>query len=200
MPKRRLDLQLPEPERASAMIISECRRSIDGAAKRIIRRALLPLLKRYWRLSELGEGFHWPSNMKLKIAPGSRIGRYAYIGEGFDGSGPVVVGDLCMISAGLHIFGADHDFEVPGLPTRLGFPQSARPVTTFGLDAWVGRDVLVREGVYIGAGAVVASGSVVTRNIEPYTIVAGIPAKIIRQRFPAGSVEPHEARIRKLRD
>jgi phosphonate metabolism protein (transferase hexapeptide repeat family) len=53
-----------------------------------------------------------------------------------------------------------------------------------GHDTWIGHKAIILPGVQIGNGAVVAAGSVVTKNVPPYTIVAGVPAKPVRQRFP----------------
>lgn len=55
--------------------------------------------------------------------------------------------------------------------------------TVIGNDVWIGRNVLIKQGVNIGSGAVVGMGSVVTRDVEPYSIVVGNPAKLIRKRF-----------------
>jgi acetyltransferase-like isoleucine patch superfamily enzyme len=51
-------------------------------------------------------------------------------------------------------------------------------------DVWIGEFTLIKQGVTIGTGAVVGMGSVVTRDVEPYTIVAGAPARLVRTRFP----------------
>ncbi len=56
--------------------------------------------------------------------------------------------------------------------------------TSIGCDVWIGANCLVKSGVKIGNGAIVGMGSVVTKDVDPYTIVAGNPAKIIRMRFP----------------
>jgi tetrahydrodipicolinate N-succinyltransferase len=61
------------------------------------------------------------------------------------------------------------------------FPGSAE--TIIGNDVWIGANVLIRDGVSIGDGAVIAAGAVVTKNIQPYAIVAGVPAKLVRYRF-----------------
>lgn len=61
--------------------------------------------------------------------------------------------------------------------------------TTVGHDVWVGVSALVRDGVVIGTGAVVGAGAVVTRDVEPYTVVAGVPARPIRRRFDDETVD-----------
>lgn len=63
------------------------------------------------------------------------------------------------------------------------FADEDRHLVQIGNDVWIGSDVLILPGVHIGDGAVVAAGAVVTKDVEPYSIVAGVPAKIIRYRF-----------------
>ncbi len=60
--------------------------------------------------------------------------------------------------------------------------------TVVGHDVWIGRDVMIMPGVNIGTGAIVASGSVVVRDVEPYSIVGGNPAELLRSRFSAEQV------------
>lgn len=172
-------------------MIRRCQAEVEGRAKRLVRAALLPLIKRRHGIAELGEGFQW--GKKMLIGRGSRIGRYAYLGPGFESHGPIVVGDLCMVAADCRVIGADHLFDIVGTPTRLGWPTEARKVTVLGMDAWIGARVTIMEGVTIGAGAIVGSGATVVRDVAPYTIVGGTPAKLIRERFTAEQRAAHLA-------
>jgi serine acetyltransferase len=194
MPERAVVSTLPAPDRASEAMIARCRDEVEGRAKAFVRRLLLPWLRRRLRLAELGEGFHWGRG--LVVGPGSRIGRYAYLGPGFASHGPVVVGDLCMVAAGCRVVGADHRIDRAGTPTRLGWPNEPRRVTIFGADAWIGERVTIREGVTIGAGAVVGSAATVVADVAPYTIVAGTPARLVRERFAGAERASHDATVR----
>ncbi len=60
---------------------------------------------------------------------------------------------------------------------------------TIGHDVWIGHGAIVMPGVTVGTGAVVGAGAVVTKDVAPYTIVVGVPAKPLRERFPATIVE-----------
>lgn len=77
--------------------------------------------------------------------------------------------------------------------TDEDFPPNDR-ITFIGNDVWIGYGVYIRRGVTIGDGAVIGAGAVVTKDVEPYTIVGGTPAKLIRPRFDADIV----ARMQKL--
>ena len=72
-------------------------------------------------------------------------------------------------------------------PDLYGLPPFVRPV--IGHDVWVGQNVQLARGITIGTGAVVGAGSVVTRDVAPYTIVGGNPARVIRPRFPDSLAE-----------
>lgn len=56
-------------------------------------------------------------------------------------------------------------------------------------DVWIGNGAIIRQGVRVGSGAVIASGAVVTRDVKPYSIVAGVPARVIRSRFEEKEVQ-----------
>jgi acetyltransferase-like isoleucine patch superfamily enzyme len=193
VPKRPIRTDIGDPERVSAALIARCQTEIESKGKSILRRLFLPFIRRRLGVAELGEGFHW--GHKLRIGAGSRIGRYAYLGEDFEAHGPIVIGDLCMVAAGCKIVGADHLYNVAGTPTRLAFPQDGRLTTTFGADVWIGQRVTIIEGLTIGSGAVIGSGAIVTKDVPPYAVVVGVPAKVIKWRFPEDEIARHHENV-----
>ena len=70
---------------------------------------------------------------------------------------------------------------------RIEFNES--PISHIGNDVWIGTRAIVMDGVSIGDGAIVAAGAVVTKDVPPYAIVGGVPAKIIRYRFSEEIIE-----------
>lgn len=105
------------------------------------------------------------------------------------------IGAFCSIANEVLIGGAHHPVEfLSTSPVFLSHRDSVRtkfarhnylPVvrTTIGNDVWLGQRCLIRAGVTIGDGAVVGMGAVVTRDVPPYAIVGGNPARVIRMRF-----------------
>lgn len=180
---------VPDPERVGSALIDRCRREIDTAPKKVIRRVILPLLKHKNGLTEIGEGFQL--GFRTSVPAGSRLGRYGYIGKGFAANSPIAVGDLCMISTGVNIVGNDHGIDAVDDPIRLAF-RWANSITAFGADSWVGHGAIIRAGVSIGRGAVIAAGAVVTKSVPPFAVVGGNPARLIKMRFGDGDQAAHE--------
>ena len=77
----------------------------------------------------------------------------------------------------------DHDFFAWRRDNRV----------TIGHDVWIGHGATVLPGVTVGDGAVIGAGAVVSRDVAPYTIVGGVPAKLIRERFPQAVAERMQA-------
>jgi serine acetyltransferase len=72
------------------------------------------------------------------------------------------------------------------------FKERISKITSIGHDTWIGHGSLIKAGVKIGNGAVIGQGSVVTKDVLPYSIVAGVPAKLIRYRFKPEVIEAIE--------
>lgn len=115
---------------------------------------------------------------KIKIGPRTYINRWTMI----DASFSVVIGADVMIGPGCYI--TDHDHG-----TRLGVPVSQLPLleaaTSIGDNVWIGANATILKGVQIGRDAVVAAGSVVTRDVDPGARVAGVPARVMRRSIAA---------------
>ena len=185
---RRVSEPAKPPRRVNDQMILRCRAEVEHALKRRVRQLLLLVLRLRFRFTEIGEGFQW--GMPINLKAGSRIGRYVYIGRGFEAAGTVSIGDLTMVSSDCKIVGADHQYDALGSPTRLAFASGHR-TTTIGADVWIGMRVTIKEGVVIGDGAVIGSGAVVTRNVPGFVVVAGVPAKVVRERFAENELREH---------
>jgi len=184
---------LPTRMVVSDAMVLRCKLELEIWPKRVARQLLLPIVRMRYGIQTLGDGFQW--GHPLTFGRNTSIGRYVYVGARFDCAGPLVIGDLALISTDCKIVGADHLYDIPGTPTRLAFPKGEPPTTYIGADAWLGKRVTIKQGVVIGTGAVVGSGALVTKDVEPYTIVAGVPAKIIKRRFSDVDVKAHQALV-----
>ena len=98
----------------------------------------------------------------------------------------VTLGRYAMLAPEVVIIGGDHRIDVPGTPILFsGRPELAK--TTIGADAWIGFRAIVMAGVTVGRGAIVAAGAVVTKDVPPYEIHAGVPARKIGDRFASAA-------------
>lgn len=111
----------------------------------------------------------------------------------------LVIGKYCSIAAGVVIMlGGEHYYErVSTYPFNKKFlknfdeaikDRKTKGGVTIGNDVWIGRNALILSGVKIGDGAVIGAAAVVTKDVPPYAIVAGNPAKIIRYRFDEATI------------
>lgn len=106
----------------------------------------------------------------------------AYIGPRCYIYPKVKIGAYTMLANDVRIIGGDHKYNIPGIPIIYS-GRAELKATTIGKDCWIGAYSIIMCGVNIGDGSIIAAGSVVTKDVEPYSIYGGIPAKKIKPRF-----------------
>lgn len=111
------------------------------------------------------------------------IGDFTYIGEANNlrAAGGIRIGAKCLISQGVSIISANHSID-PGTPITDQPSRTDKKGVVIHDDVWIGTNATILPGVVIGTGAIIAAGSVVTNSVPQYTIVAGVPARIVKER------------------
>ena len=186
--------QSPRSESAGTAFVNETtRRATTMSIGSVIRQARdLLLVKVMFRKCTIGKGFHAGLRVRIWGRDTVVIGRNFYIGRDSFIETDVIIGDNVMFGNRVAIVGRyDQHYQLPGVPIRLA-PQirdadykwkGVGLVTTIENDVWVGYGSTVMGGVTIGEGSIIGAGSLVTKDVEPYSIYAGVPARKIRDRF-----------------
>jgi acetyltransferase-like isoleucine patch superfamily enzyme len=110
------------------------------------------------------------------------VGERSFIGADtyIEGQGGVVIGDDVLIADGVRLVPMNHGFQTRDIP------MSRQEISAQGIriddDVWIGAHAVVTDGVTIGRWAIVAAGAVVSKDVEPYEIVGGVPARHIGWR------------------
>lgn len=121
----------------------------------------------------------------------------------YDSTTQLTIGRFSSLAAGIKIMlGGNHHIdwvstyafyqEQASFPHNNEWTQDERGDIVIGNDVWIGRDVMILSGVTIGDGSVIGAGAVVAKNIPPYAIAAGNPARIIRKRFSENQIKALE--------
>jgi maltose O-acetyltransferase len=145
-----------------------------------------------WRVAGLRIGARARILGPLHITGRGRWQDYLTIGSdcfltgpvSFDLQAPVTIGDRVSIGHGVRFLTVDH--EIGEAARRCG-PSFAEPIRV-GDGVWLGSSCIILPGVSVGNGAIVAAGAVVTRDVAPNTLVAGVPARIVRSLQEEGPV------------
>ena len=112
----------------------------------------------------------------LVVGDHSNIGPYCYIGC----SGHISIGNNVMISPRVSIYAENHVFDHTDTPIKSQGVKKENVVIED--DCWIASNSILLAGVTIGKGSIVAAGSVVTQDVPPYSVVAGVPARVIKNR------------------
>lgn len=135
------------------------------------------------------------SYVQSALPTDTQIGRYCSIARGVSALGEGHPIDHFSTSPvfykpRLYPFAADEaTYRLSQFRKKEWHAESTRSPIRIGNDVWIGRAAVLKDGVSIGHGSIVAQGALVTKDVPPYAIVGGIPARVIRFRFPESTVE-----------
>lgn len=139
-----------------------------------------------WVRRKLVERFLTKCGRKLRvkfncdISPNVSVGDYSELGQRCLIHADVVIGSYVIMGPDVKIYTRNHVFDDLNTPIALQGKVSRR--TVIGDDVWIGANVIITAGVKVGDHAILAAGSVVTKDVPRFAIVGGSPAKLIRYR------------------
>ena len=165
------------------------------------------ILKRYKArqvkrmLQSCGEDVTFPQSTRIY---GNQLilGNHVYLGDEniiMCARAPITIGDHVMTGPRVTMISGDHRINLIGkfmteVKNSDKLPENDQPIIQQG-DNWIGANATILKGVTIGEGAVIAAGALVTKDVPPYAIVGGVPAKVIKFRFKAEELVRHKQEI-----
>jgi chloramphenicol O-acetyltransferase type B len=118
----------------------------------------------------------------VQLSKGVSIGKESYIGPNSNIRGNIEIGNYFLCADNVSFVGNEYNYETVGIPI-IHTNKPIEKKTIIGNDVWIGHNVTIMRGIKIGNGAIVSAGSVVTKDIDTFDIVGGIPAIFIKKRF-----------------
>lgn len=142
---------------------------------------------RGWHYSALlhraGKNLRLGENVKLANPRNITAGDNCYLGDGvqlYAWKERITIGNQVLVAAGARMITRKHGFADIDLPmAEQGYTHAPIVIED---DVWIGFGAIILPGVTIGKGSIVGAGAVVTKSIEPYSVVGGVPARLIRKR------------------
>lgn len=127
------------------------------------------------------------------------IGDDVYIGPGarFSAIKGITIGNKVLFGPHVFVSGGNHNTSKIGsymYDVKEKRPEDDQPIVIED-DVWVGGRAIILKGVTVGRGSIIGAGAIVTKDVPPYCIVAGMPAKVIRLRFDIETIKAHEEKI-----
>lgn len=118
------------------------------------------------------------------------VDEYGYVGPECYLAPMTTIGAYTLLAPRVAIVGGDHVSDIVGTPIQFtGRPEQR--ATTIGRDAWIGYGAIISRGVTIGEGAIIGAGSIVTKDVPPYEVWVGNPARKLRDRFTPTEAKRH---------
>jgi maltose O-acetyltransferase len=132
------------------------------------------LFRKFGKNVDIGPNVDFFNIRESEIGDNSGIGAHSAVGT-------VVIGEFVMMGTHCLILSQNHRFDDLDIPMcQQGFDADTPVVVED--DVWIGSRVIILPGVRVGRGAIIGAGAVVTKNVEPYSIVGGNPARVIGRR------------------
>jgi len=149
-------------------------------ARLVLRGLKCLLLIKYYRLAHAAGTAYvaYGSDISTDLV----VREYCYIGTGAIIGPQVSIGAYTMLGPRVVCTGDDHRYDIPGVPVIFAGRPNLRP-TMIGRDVWIGSGSTILAGVELGDGAIVAAGTVVSKNVPPCEIHGGVPNRKIKDRF-----------------
>ena len=170
---------------------------IKDLIKRLYNKIYTPLYKR--EMIKCGKNVNFSPFNSVFTYSSMSVGNNVSIGYHADfvaTKSKIIIGDHVMFGPHVSIRGGDHRFDIPGrLIDSIGddekLPENDADVVFEG-DNWIGSNAIILKGVTVGKGSIIGAGSIVTKDVPPYSIVGGNPAKIIKMRFTEEEISKHK--------
>jgi maltose O-acetyltransferase len=141
----------------------------------------------YYRqlLARAGENLSISDGVRINNPQMVSVGNNCYLGAGvqfYPWNERLTIGDNVLIAAGVRMITRKHGFADVEIPmSEQGYTNAPIVIEN---DVWIGFQAIILPGVTVGQGSIVGAGAVVSRDVEPYSIVGGVPARLIRKRTP----------------
>lgn len=158
--------------------------------KRIKMYLLKPLFKSY------GKNFIFDADSEFSYST-IEVGNDVFIGSGakFSASeSSIYIGDKVMFGPNVIIMGGDHNTSVLGeymFDIKEKLPENDLPVIIES-DVWIGAGAIILKGVSIGTGSIIGAGALINKSCPPYSIVVGVPGRIVGSRFTSEQLKVHK--------
>lgn len=160
------------------------------------RKIKMIIYRRYYGLKYVHDTFYIGG--RSYISPDLIADEYSYIGPKCKIYSNVKIGKYTLLGPEVTIMGGDHYYKNPQLPIIFsGRDVKFQATTVIGEDVWIGHGCFINKGINIGDGAIIAANSVVTKDILPYGIYGGNPAKFIKWRFTQDEIIEHQKMLSK---
>lgn len=151
-----------------------------------------------------GKNVNIARNVEFSGAENIYVGNNVYIGPNstfLTTLANIKIGDHVMMAHNVSIVTGNHRIDILGkymdeVTDAEKLPEDDKDVVFEG-DNWVGANATILKGVTVGRGAVISAGAVVSKDVPPYSIVGGVPAKVLKMRFDEETITKHEELLKK---